>query len=67
MPTFKVKVYMEYPETVITECVEVNAESLSQALELAEDGFGILISEEIEYGDAASVVVVPASFDNEES
>ena len=67
MPTFKVKVYMEYPSTVITECVEVEAESLDQAIELVESGDGFLISEEIEYGDAASVVAVPATFNSGES
>ena len=45
MPTFKVKVHMEYPSTVITECVEVIAESLDQAIEFAENGDGFLISE----------------------
>ena len=67
MPTFKVKVHMEYPSTVITECVEVNAESLDQAIELAENGDGFLISEEIEFGEAASTTVVPATFNSQEN
>ena len=67
MPIFEIKISMEYPATTITEFVEVEAESLEQALELAEDGDGFLISEEIEYGDPASVTVFPATFGNEES
>ena len=66
MPTFKVKVLMEYPATVITEGVEVNAESLDQAVEIAENGDGFLISEEIEFGEAASTTVVPATFNSQD-
>ena len=65
MPTFKVKVHMEYPSTVITECVEVTAESLDEAIELAENGDGFLISEEIEFGDPASTTVIPATFNSQ--
>ena len=67
MPTFEVKVYNEYPSTTITEYVEVEAESLDQAIEFVENGDGYLISEEIEYGDPAFVTVTPATFDDEES